>query len=175
MALTGNYGFPYPTLSDPPDGPDQIGDLAVAVDTSLKTVENSITTRAYKSKVANATTLVQVVTTSTVDLAGATLSVTTSQTNTEVLITGIFDVETNGVGDIFVGTSNISAGVGTPAGEAHWSGAGRGSIIQQWLVTLVTAQAYTIKLQVTKVGTANNVQVGGAGHSKIIVSGNGIT
>lgn len=175
MPVTSNYGWPYPSLSDPPDGPDQISDLAVAVDTSLKVVENRISTMAYKTKVANATTLAQVVTTSTVDLAGATLSVTTPQTNTEVLITGIFDVEANGASDIFVGTSTISAGVGAPAGEAHWIGAGRGTVIQQWLVTLVTAQAYTIKLQVTKVGSANNVQVGGAGHSKILVSGNGIT
>lgn len=175
MGVTSNYGWPYPSLSDPPDGPDQIGDLAVAVDTSLKTVENRITTMAYKTKVANASSLTQAVTTSTVDLAGATLSVTTPQTNTDVLITAIFDVESNGDADIFVGTANISAGIGSPAGEAHWVGLGRGTIIQQWLVTLVTAQAYTIKLQISKVGSANSLQVGGAGHSKILVSGNGIT
>lgn len=175
MPITGNYGWPYPSLSDQPDGPDQIGDLAVAVDTSLKIVENKITTQAYKTKSASATSATQAVTTSTVDLAGATLSVTTPTANTDVLITGIFDVESNGDADIFVGTSNISGGVGTPVGEAHWVGVGRGTIIQQWLVTLVTAQAYTIKLRISKVGTANTLQVDGAGHSKIIVSGNGIT
>lgn len=175
MPITGNYGWPYPSLSDPPDGPDQIGDLAVAVDASLKTVEDRIATMAYKTKVGNASSLTQTATTVVTNLAGASVSVTTPQANTDVLIVGIFDVEATGGTDIFVGTSLISGGVGAPAGEAHWVGAGRGTVLQAWLVTLVTAQAYTINLRIAKVNNTDNIVVGGAGHSKIMVSGNGIT
>lgn len=175
MPITGNYGWPFPSLSDPPDGPDQIGDLAVAVDASLKTVENRITTMAYKTKAGNASSLLQVVTAAAANLAGASVIITTPQANTDVLITGIFDVEATGGTDIFVGTALISAGVGAPAGECHWVGLGRGTVTQSWLVTLVTAQAYTINLRVAKVNNTDTVQVAGAGHSKIIVSGNGIT
>ncbi|PWW50272.1 hypothetical protein [Actinokineospora spheciospongiae] len=39
MLTTANYGFPYPGTEDPPHGPNQVGALAVAVDTMLHTVE----------------------------------------------------------------------------------------------------------------------------------------
>lgn len=176
MGTTANYLFPFPELTDSPNGPAQIGALATAVDTSLKTVENSITTKAYATKVANQSGGgQQIVTTSTVDLAGATLSVTTPVASTNVLIVGVFDVESTGGTDIFVGTCNISGGFGTAAGECHWLGAGRGTVSQQWLVTLTTPQLWTIKLQVTKVNNSDSVAVNANSHSKIIVSGNGIT
>jgi hypothetical protein len=175
MGTTANYAFPYPELTDPPDGPDQIGDLAIAVDSQLKTVETSISTKAYTAKVANQSGITQVITTSVVDLAGATLSVTTPISNTQVVIEGIFDVETSGNTDIFIGTCNISGGVGTQSGEAHYIGPGRVTTLQKWVVSLVTATTYTIKLQVTKVNNSDTVIVNANSHSKIIVSGNGIT
>lgn len=42
MALTPNYAFPYPALSDSPNGPVQLAALAVAVDTSLLSVYNTV-------------------------------------------------------------------------------------------------------------------------------------
>lgn len=44
MGVTANYSFPYPELSDAPNGPVQIGALATAVDTALDTVDDSVDT-----------------------------------------------------------------------------------------------------------------------------------
>lgn len=44
MPTTPNFVWPYPQLSDPPDGPDQIGDLALAIDSTVKTVSDRVTT-----------------------------------------------------------------------------------------------------------------------------------
>lgn len=50
MPVTPVYGLPFPSLSDPPDGPDQIGDLALATETALQTqvaaLQSSISTLA---------------------------------------------------------------------------------------------------------------------------------
>jgi len=53
MGNTPNYTWPYPELTDPPDGAGQIKALALAVDTSLKTVD----TRAADSGNKDAITL----------------------------------------------------------------------------------------------------------------------
>ncbi len=45
MATTSNYSLPFPSLADTPDGPDQIEDLAVAVDTEILRVDADITTQ----------------------------------------------------------------------------------------------------------------------------------
>lgn len=42
MPTTPNYALPYPSLADPPDGPDQIGDLAIAADLAIKGVQNGV-------------------------------------------------------------------------------------------------------------------------------------
>lgn len=44
MPTTPNFVWPYPQLSDPPDGPDQIGDLALAIDSTVKTVSDRVST-----------------------------------------------------------------------------------------------------------------------------------
>lgn len=41
MGVTANYSFPYPELSDAPNGPAQFQALASAVDTALDTVDDS--------------------------------------------------------------------------------------------------------------------------------------
>jgi hypothetical protein len=38
MGVTTNFSLPYPALTDAPDGPSQIEDLADAVDTALESV-----------------------------------------------------------------------------------------------------------------------------------------
>lgn len=45
MATTANYNFPYPSVADTPDGPAQLEDLAVAVDTEILRVDADITTQ----------------------------------------------------------------------------------------------------------------------------------
>lgn len=42
MGVTANYAFPYPELGDAPNGPAQIGALAVAVDTALDGVDDRV-------------------------------------------------------------------------------------------------------------------------------------
>lgn len=43
MPTSPNYAFPYPALSDAPDGPAQLGALANAVDSELATQVNNLT------------------------------------------------------------------------------------------------------------------------------------
>lgn len=42
MPVTPTYNFPYPALSDSPNGPSQIGALAVAVEDELERIDNAI-------------------------------------------------------------------------------------------------------------------------------------
>lgn len=42
MPGTVNYGFPYPALTDPPNGPLQVAALAAAVDTALDAVDDRV-------------------------------------------------------------------------------------------------------------------------------------
>lgn len=41
MPSTTRFGFPYPALTDPPNGPTQIGALATSVDTALGTLTDA--------------------------------------------------------------------------------------------------------------------------------------
>lgn len=47
---TSNFGWPYPTSSDSPNGAAQIAALAVAADASLKTTNDTIVANALASK-----------------------------------------------------------------------------------------------------------------------------
>lgn len=44
MAVTPIYGFPYPALTDPPNGPAQIQALAEAVEQDLQVTDNNVAT-----------------------------------------------------------------------------------------------------------------------------------
>jgi hypothetical protein len=46
---TPNYALPYPSLGDPPDGPDGIQDLAVAVDAQLNRIDSTPVMSVYTS------------------------------------------------------------------------------------------------------------------------------
>lgn len=41
VVSTPNYGFPYPTMTDPPDGPGQLQALAEAVESKLTDVDSA--------------------------------------------------------------------------------------------------------------------------------------
>lgn len=134
---------------------------------------NQLNTTRTKYKMGRATGTSTAVTTSVADLAGATVNVTTVETNTEVKVQGVFDVEAS-AGDIFVGTLVVNGGA-AQNGEAHFATAlGRANITQTWTVTLPTVATHTLKLRVQKVGASGTVNVYGV-HSCILVEGQGIT
>lgn len=114
----------------------------------------------------------QAITTTAVDLAGATVTITTAVINTAVVVSGVFDVDSNGSTDVMVGRLDI-AGV-TQSGEAHYQGTGRATVTQTWRSTFAAIGSYTLKLRVLKVNNANVQNCYGT-HSKIIVQGPGIT
>lgn len=122
---------------------------------------------------ANASSVTQTVTTTLTDLAGATKTIITPTANTVVSVTAYFDIEANGMTDIFLGFLAV-AGV-SQTGEAHWQAVGRATIPQHWTITLGAAGSYVIKLRVQKILNSNTLVVYGSGHSKITISGKGIT
>lgn len=42
MPFTPIYGLPYPSLTEPPDGPDQFGDMALAIETELARIDTEV-------------------------------------------------------------------------------------------------------------------------------------
>jgi len=115
----------------------------------------------------------QTVTTTQTDLAGASISFTTAEANTQVLVTGVFDVNSTHASDVFIGTMSVDGGA-VQVSEAHLTGVLRANISQQWLVTVATAGAHTVKLRVAKVNNLGTVTVY-ANHSNITAQGQGIT
>lgn len=102
------------------------------------------------------------------------IAVTTIEANTRVYVRGYFDVDVSGGGDIFVGT--CFANGATQTGEAHVMGtAVRATVSLEWPVVLATAGSHTIQLRVAKVGSGGTVTVNGAGHTRMSVTGNGIS
>jgi hypothetical protein len=134
---------------------------------------NQLNTTRTKYKMARATGSSSAVSTSVADLPGATVNVTTVETNTEVKVTAVFDIESTNT-DIFVGTLVVNGGA-AQNGEAHYTGAGgRATVTQQWTVTLPTAATHTLKLRTQKVGALGTMNIYGV-HSCILVEGQGIT
>jgi hypothetical protein len=120
---------------------------------------------------ATATTAVTTVTTTVADLAGCTLSVVVPFNTTQLTIRGVFDVQSTGTTDTFLGTCTVGGASQTK--EAHWTGNGRATIGQEWTVDIATAGTYTVKLRVAKIGTTDTVSVYST-HSQLIVEANGI-
>lgn len=117
----------------------------------------------------------ETVTTSVVDVNGATLTFTTPAANTVVKVTSYWDVATSGGTDTFIGTLYVDGVVNTQ-GEAHVEGAGttgRNTESQGWTVTLAAAGSHTLKLRRTKVGSSDTLTLFGT-HTKIQVEGLGI-
>jgi hypothetical protein len=185
VGVTPTYNFPYPELGDSPNGPVQIQALAQAVEDQLEvtdatvgthtgqisTLNTNVTNITRRAKTADAG-INQTATSGVVALNAATVTFTTPVVNTQVTIRGHFDVESTGSTDVFVGDCIID-GVTVPAGEAHWKATGRGTVMQEWIVTLATAASHTIALRITKQNTSDTVTVY-ATHSRIVVEGNGI-
>lgn len=112
-------------------------------------------------------------TTSEVDLSGATLSVTTTEVNTKLKITASLDSESSGASDFAVIRVYI-AGVLASSTNFIWQASGRFALSKTWVLTVATTGTKTVKLTRQKIGTANTVKVY-SGHSTFVVSGNGIS
>lgn len=113
-----------------------------------------------------------IATTSTV--VSTSIAVTTIEANTRVYVRGYFDVDVSGGGDIFVGT--CFANGATQTGEAHVSGTiVRASVALEWPVVLAAVGVHTIQLRVAKIGSGGTVVINGAGHTRMSVTGNGIS
>lgn len=120
---------------------------------------------------ARGTTASATVTTSVADLAGCTVTFTTPEANTIVLVTGVFDVQSTGTTDIFSGICDVDGSDETAV--AVLNGTTRMTIVQQWRVTLASAASHTIKLQVQKTNNSNTVTIRSG--SYITIVGNGLT
>lgn len=104
----------------------------------------------------------QATTASSVDIAGTSLTFTTTYANTKAGIWGIYDVDSTGVTSVFIGTCVVD-GV-TVSGEAH-SQTLRVTCSGMWIVTLAAAGSHTIKLQQKSSG-GTDVQSTNAIHTK---------
>lgn len=112
------------------------------------------------------------ITTSSVDVPGCSITFTAPVANTLVKVTAVADFVTTNTGDLNYVTCVVD-GV-TQNNNAKLQGANlRASVVQIWTPT-VSAGSHTIKLQVQKIGTTG-VQQLGAGHSRIVVEGLGLT
>lgn len=80
------------------------------------------------------------------DLTGTSLTFSTVYANTKAMIWGTFDLQGTGTSDIGIGTAVLD-GTTLPSGEAHYIGNGRATVFQQWIATLASPGAHTLKLQ----------------------------
>lgn len=121
----------------------------------------------YKKAVASSNA---VLTTTATDLPGATVSFTTVEPNTQIKITGVFDMDQGGGTDIGIGSCVVD-GV-TQSGASNFFG-GRSCNSQTWVANIVSAGAHTAKLQVSKAG-ATGLMTCYSLHSGITIEGQGI-
>lgn len=134
---------------------------------------NQLNTTRTKYKKATATGVSTTVTTTAADMPGTSMTVTTSEANTVVKFTAVFDIDSDINGDVFIGTLVVD-GAAAELHEAHFRGAGRGTVTQVWLITFATAASHTAKLQVKKTATASTVLAFGT-HTCLVAEGQGIT
>jgi hypothetical protein len=135
--------------------------------TSLTTALAGVKVKSYEASASSGYT----VTTTATDIPGATTTVTTTVANTVVLVTAVFDVSSSGTGDTFVGTLVVDGAAQSTSAITNQTG--RSAVAYSWAVTLATAASHTLKLQASKIGTANTVTTQ-ITHTKIVVTGAGI-
>jgi hypothetical protein len=141
---TANYALPYLELADPPNLATGTQNLATAVDTQLTRID-------AKPMILNAAaTATQDLTTTEVDVTGATLTFTTLKANARFMCTGSFYF------------SSIAASTGVAAGKLSVDGVvqpafanftgdsttpSRVNSAQSWIGTLAAAGSHTLKLR----------------------------
>ncbi|MFD9706216.1 hypothetical protein [Lentzea sp. NPDC059081] len=112
--------------------------------------------------------------TSTADVPGASITLTTTQANTKVKVTASLDAEITGATDFLFGRLVVD-GVDA-SGDVNFkvSGSNRIPVAKTWTITLGSVGSHTIKLRAYKTGTSNLVTIFST-HSKLSISGNGIS
>lgn len=174
MGLTPVYGFPYPGINDGPNIPAHIQALAEAAETQFlaAVVSRDAAIAVVKPKPLIAYVSVdQAATTSAVDLAGASLSVTTTTANTLLYISAALDCGTTGPVD-FPYVQLVVDGV-TQTQTVKFQGVYRNGVHGQWVVNVPAAKTLTVKLQLLKISNSNTCTVY-ATHSSLVVLGNGV-
>jgi hypothetical protein len=139
---------------------------------SGQTVTAAMLNRITRNSLEALVTANDTVTTSEVDLSGATLSITTTQANTILTIFASLDTESTGNTDIGI-VKLVVNGTGQ-ADELNFRGANRGRQTKVWLVTVAAASTFTVKLTRRKVNNADAVTIYST-HSTLTVEGNGIS
>lgn len=149
------------------------GEIALSAEYN-KLIDNIEYLNSMKSYTKVATQTSATITATTSPAVSTSISVTTIEANTRVYVRGYFDVDVSGGGDIFIGTCFANGAVQT--GEAHVQGtAVRATVASEWVVTLAAVGSHTIQLRVAKAGSGGTVTVNGAGHTRMSVTGNGIS
>lgn len=171
MPVTPNKGYPYPSLTDSPNGPVQIAALANAIDTADVAQDTVIATNAktyprlFTGRLASNQGVA-----GTADLTGCTVTFTTAQANTLVQIT-MNAVSSNTPTNYMVSTCVID---GTSQTEQLFSS--ENSVISQspsasitLIKTLASAGSHTIKMQATQSGGTTNAIAPHTGISVLVV------
>lgn len=175
MGLTPTYGFHYPSGSDSPNGPAQIQQLAEDVEAqflaALTSRDAAIALVKPKPKIAYCSAD-QNATTSDVDIAGCSISLTTTAPNTLLLCMAALDVGTTGPTDFpFV---KLSVDGAVQSQNVKFQGVYRQGVVGVWVVNVPAPKTLTAKLILTKISNANVCTVYGT-HSNIMVLGNGVS
>lgn len=135
--------------------------------TNLATDLTGLRVKSYEAAASGALTM----TTTATDIPGATVTITTTVTNTVALVIGTYDVSSSGTSDTFVGSLIVDGSA--QSGNAISTQANRATVTQAWAVTLASTGSHTLKLQASKAGAANTVSTQAA-HTKIVVTAAGI-
>jgi hypothetical protein len=166
MPVTPNKGYPYPALTDSPNGPVQIAALANAVDTADAAQDSAILVIRGTVRSGAATTSPTV--TAIADVTGCVLTFTTAQANVQCVITGVFDYTNTAAGftNTFVGSCMVDGVALTPT--CNCSQNGRTMLSQTWTAVLAAPGSHTIKLRATT--TSGTTITYAAGNTTITVT-----
>lgn len=152
--VTTNYSLPYQELGDSPDGADLGQGLAEAVDAQLTLVNAKpiLTGAACSTNVA--------LTTTEVDITGATITFSTTKTNARYLVMASFYMAAT-AGNVNVATGKLNVDGVNQAAQANFTGTttlDRANVAQSWRGTLAAAGSHTFKLRgVMSAGTGVTV------------------
>jgi hypothetical protein len=142
---TANYALPYLELADPPNLATGTQNLATAVDTQLTRID------AKPMILSAAATATQDLTTTEVDITGATLTFTTLKANARFMCTGSFYFASIGVANSGVASGKLFVDNVVQAGFANFTGDSatpdRMNLSQTWIGTLAAAGSHTLKLR----------------------------
>lgn len=142
---TANYALPYLELADPPNLATGTQNLATAVDTQLTRID------AKPMILSAAATATMDLTTTEVDITGATITFTTLKANARFMCTGSFYFASIGVANSGVASGKLSVDGANQPAFANFTGdvatPARQNLAQTWIGTLAAAGSHTLKLR----------------------------